>query len=127
MSPDEAANALSTQRAEIVASIEDVEGARTRLNEAPPCGAKPSPEYARALGDLVFGMSRGMVALFRIRKAEIEAALAALASVRTTRQGIVNAIHGRAVQVSLLLMAIGFVTLAMKAESIIKLLKELLG
>ena len=126
MSPDEATNVLTAQHDEIASSIGDIESARTRLSKATPCGAKPSPEWARALGDLVYGMSRGQVALFRVRKAEIEAALEGLASARSTRQGIVNAILGRAVQISMLLMAVGFFTLAIRAKTILELVKELL-
>jgi len=127
MGPDEATNALKTQHDEIESSIEDIEGARDRLNSAEPCGASPSPTYARALGDLVFGMSRGMVALFRVRKAEIEASLAMIAAARSTRRGVIQTVLGQAARVALLLMAIGFVTLAVRAPELLKLLKALLG
>jgi len=127
MSPDEATNVLTAQHDEIESSIRDIESARHRLSKAEPCGVKPSPDWSRALGDLVFGMSRGMVALFRVRKAEIEASLAAVAAMNKTRRGILETLLGHAVRVAVLLMALGFFTLAVRAKSILELVKALLG
>ena len=127
MTPDEATKALTAQREEIDSAITDTEAARKKLSSVEPCGAKPNPEYARALGDLVYGMSRGIVALLRTRKAEIEGSLAAMAFARKTRQGLINAILGRAVQIAVILIGIGIFTVAVRAETLLKLLKNLFG
>ncbi|GEM_PF-7085791 len=118
--------ALEVQRTECEAAITDLKASCVQVRNSMPGNKCPEPQFPYALSEWVDASARGQIALLRCKVAELGATQAYRLEVRTTRRGIVRGLLDRAVQVALILLGVGFFTVAVQAKSIVHLVVDLL-